>query len=177
MIKNEKNKLNLGCGDKIKERWVNLDHVKLEGVDVVHDLNKYPYPFKKDIFDYVLCDNVLEHLNDIVKPLEEIHRITKKGGIIKIIVPLFPSVWSMTDPTHKVFFTYMTFDYFKETSSLKYYSKARFNILKKRIRFHPILRFLNPLINIHERVQKFYYVFLSGIIPAMFLEVELEVVK
>ena len=170
-------KLNLGCGKKIKKGYVNLDVVKLKGVDVVHDLNEYPWPFNKDEFGYVYCDNILEHLDSIVKPLEELHRITKKDGVIKVIVPLFPSVWSMIDPTHKVFYTFMTFDYFQENRGLNYYSKARFKILKKKIRFHPALRFLNPLVNIHERVQKFYYVFLSGALPPMFLDIELEVIK
>ena len=109
--------------------------------------------------------------------MDELWRICKNGAKIKIIVPLFPGVYSMIDPTHKSFFTYMTFDYFKKTSSLKYYSKATFDILRKRIIFHPVLRFLEPLVNAHERVQKFYYIFLSGFIPPMFLHVDLRVVK
>ncbi|MEK6954514.1 MAG: hypothetical protein AABX01_05875 [Candidatus Micrarchaeota archaeon] len=47
-------KLNRGSGiTKQKEGWVNLDIVKSEGVDVVHDLNKFPYPFKKSTVEKV----------------------------------------------------------------------------------------------------------------------------
>lgn len=39
-------KLNLGCGNDIREGWVNLDINKKEGVNVVHDLNEVPLPFE-----------------------------------------------------------------------------------------------------------------------------------
>lgn len=170
-------KLNLGCGDKIKRGFINIDSQKLKGVDIIHDLNKYPYPFQEGSIDYILCDNILEHLNDIVDPLDELWRVSKDKAEIDIIVPLFPGVYSMIDPTHKSFYTFMTFDYFLETHSLEYYSKSRFKMLNRKIRFHPLLKFMNPIINSHERIQKFYYIFLSGIIPPMFLEVKLEVLK
>ena len=71
-------KLNLGCGQYPKPGYVNLDMVNLQGVDIIHNLNNYPYPFNENEFDEVLCHHVLEHLEDIVKPLEEIWRITKR---------------------------------------------------------------------------------------------------
>jgi len=46
----KKKKLHLGCGKIIKEGYVNLDIQKLPGVDVIHDLNKFPYPFKDNSF-------------------------------------------------------------------------------------------------------------------------------
>ena len=46
-------KLNIGCGKKILNGYINLDVVKLPGVDIVHDLNKYPWPFKDNYFDEI----------------------------------------------------------------------------------------------------------------------------
>ena len=60
--KQEMRRLNLGCGRKIFKNSVNLDRVKLDGVDVVHDLNKFPYPFKDESFDEIKALAVLEHL-------------------------------------------------------------------------------------------------------------------
>jgi len=116
-------------------------------------------------------------LDSIVKPIEELWRITKNKGRIKIIVPIYPSIWSMIDPTHKQFYTYLTFNYFKKEDGLNYYSKARFNIIKRKIVFPKYLGFMDFFVNINEKTQKFYYFLFSFIIPAMFLNIELEVVK
>ena len=66
------NRLNIGCGNKKFNGWINLDSSKEVRPDKVHDLNKYPYPFKDNEIDEVYADNVLEHLDSIIKPLEEI---------------------------------------------------------------------------------------------------------
>ena len=58
-------KLNLGSGEDIKKDYVNLDAVKLKGVDIVYNLNKYPWPLKDNEFDFIYCNNVLEHLDSI----------------------------------------------------------------------------------------------------------------
>jgi predicted SAM-dependent methyltransferase len=170
-------KLNIGSGNKIMKGYINLDIAKLKNVDVVHDLNIYPYPFKDNTFEEVYADNVMEHLDDIIKPVEEIHRISKNNAIIKIIVPYSPSIWAFCDPTHKQFYTYFTFDYFTEDSTLNYYSKARFEIIKKTIRFNSYLSFLNRLVNLTKKTQGIYNMFFNGICPAMFLDFELRVIK
>jgi|SRR3989344_545310 len=171
------NKLHLGCGKDIKKGYVNLDSVKLEGVNIIHNLNIYPWPFKKDEFDYVLSNHALEHLDNIIKPLEEIWRITKNKSLISIEVPIFPSIGAMADPTHKQFYTYRTFDYFRPQDSLNYYSKARFNIISKRIIFSKPLFFCTWFFNLSMSMQKFYTNFLSFFIPAFALKIELETVK
>lgn len=170
-------KLNLGCGKDIKNHYTNLDSVKIPGVDIVHNLEQYPWPIRDKTFDFVLCDNILEHLKDIIKPVEELWRITKNGAKIIVKVPIYPSIWAMTDPTHKSYFTLITFDYFRVNDRLNYYSKARFEILKKRICFSKYLKFMEPLVNLNERIQKFYYIYGSFIIPAQSLYFELKTIK
>lgn len=173
----ESKKLTIGCGKDIKKDFVNLDIVKLPGVDVVHDLNKYPWPFKENQFEYIFCDNVLEHLNDIIKPIEEIWRISKPKAKTRIIVPLFPSVWSFCDPTHKSVYTYFTFNYFRPEDLLNYYTKARFNIIKRKIIFDKLLKPIEFLVNSSNSAQKIWAFYFSHLINAQFLDVTLEVVK
>lgn len=104
-------KLNLGCGLKYMEGWINLDISDLDlynnkiKVDVVHNLDKFPYPFPDDYFDEVLIDNVLEHLEKPPKVIEELERICKNNAIIKIIAPHFSYYKAYTDTTHKHYFT------------------------------------------------------------------------
>lgn len=126
-------KLNLGCGRHQKQGYVNLDLVEMPGVDVVHDLGKFPYPFKDDTFVLVEAFHVLEHLPETVKVMKEIHRISKPGAIIKIEVPHYHSHGAFQDPTHKSFFTLSTFDYFSDNTFFHYYAPFKFKILKKKL--------------------------------------------
>ena len=171
------NKLVIGCGKKIIEDFVNVDIIKLDGIDIVHDLNRFPYPFKDNEFKFIYCDNVLEHLNDIKLPIEELWRISRAGAKIKIIVPIFPSVWSFCDPTHRSIYTYFTFNYFRPEDGLNYYSHARFNIKKRKIVFQKFFKPLEIIINSFDISKKIWAHYFSHIFPAQFLDIELEVVK
>ncbi len=171
------NKLNLGCGKDIKKGYVNLDSIKLPGVDIVHNLNKYPWPFKENSFDEVYCDNVLEHLDCFIKTIEEIWRISRNNSKIIIKVPSFPGIGAVSDPTHKQFFSFLSFNYFTPEDNLNYYSKARFRITKRKIIFHPYLKPLTWFFNLSEKMQKFYNTFLSFLIPSSSLYFELRTLK
>jgi len=166
--------LNLGCGKKIKEGFINVDIFRSKGVDQVWNLNNYPYPFKSDIFDLILADNVLEHLDSSIRPLEEIWRIAKKDAEVEIIVPLAPTSHAFRDPTHKQFYTYRTWEYFTDMSNLNYYSQARFEILEKKIMLHNRLRWLDWTVNI---CPKFMCEFFSQFFPPAFIKVNLRVIK
>jgi len=99
-------KLHIGCGSDIKEGYVNLDFLKLLGVDVVHDLEKFPWPFEDDTFDEVYTAHTLEHLNNLENVLKELKRVCKNGAIIKIMASHFSCGVTYRDPTHKIFFSY-----------------------------------------------------------------------
>ena len=81
--------LDLGCGKRKRKGAIGVDISEDTDADVIHDnnLNVFPYPFVDNEFDYVYADNVIEHLDNVVKVLEELHRISKNGATIKIIVP------------------------------------------------------------------------------------------
>jgi len=48
--------------------------------------NIYNLPIKKKIFDVTYCSNVFIHLNDIIKPLKELVRVTKRLIVIRTVV-------------------------------------------------------------------------------------------
>ncbi len=127
-----KTKLHLGCGHIIKEGWLNHDLVPLPGVDVVHDLRVFPWPFEDGQFEEVYADNVLEHLRDTVRTMEEIYRITKPGAKVFIGVPYWNSFEAWGDPTHERLFSEEIFEFFDPTTwrgkERSYYTNAKFRI-------------------------------------------------
>jgi len=79
--------LNIGGGNKKYgfRHEVNLDIVQLPNVDVVGDAHHLP--FKNDSFDLVICESVLEHVENPPGVLKEIYRVLKGGGKIYAITP------------------------------------------------------------------------------------------
>tara|TARA_Y100000310_G_C20634498_1_gene790459 strand:+ start:606 stop:1163 length:558 start_codon:yes stop_codon:yes gene_type:complete len=102
-------RLNLGCGEFKKKGYVNVDASKRVNPDVVHNLDKFPYPFKDGEFDLIEADHVIEHLYDPFKVMAELHRILKVGGKLIIRVPHFSR--GFTHPDHKRGFD-VTFPYY-----------------------------------------------------------------
>jgi len=176
---NEKT-LDIGCGNHKVKGSIGLDFVKQEGVDVVHNLEKIPYPFKDNSFDIIYANQVLEHLDiSLDRVLGELCRICKPGGVIKIIVPHALCVGAFSDPTHKKFFTWFTFDYFGENEQ-SYYSKTRVKILKKKFFYmtgRKSSKLLRPLEWIINSSPKIYSHFFAFIFPISTLYFEMEPVK
>ena len=127
-------KLNLGCGSDYKKGWINVDVVK-GTADVVWDLNRFPYPFKDNSADYVLLKHVLEHLDDIILVMNELHRIVKRGGIVEIRVPFYTNFQALTHVQHKHFFAYGTLDLVTEKSATKYTDKL-WKYIERKLIFH-----------------------------------------
>src|SRR3989344_2342207 len=93
-------KLNLGSGKDIKDGWINLDSVKLPGVDVVHDIEKLLLPFANEEVDEILCQDILEHI-EYIPVLKVVHRILKVESKLKTRVPHFIPKENFFDPTQK----------------------------------------------------------------------------
>ncbi len=129
----EKKRLDLGCGMLKKEGTIGIDFNPDTQADVVHDLTRFPYPFEDNYFEEIYCRHILEHLPNLVKVMEELHRIAKPGCKIFIEAPYWSSYRAFKDPTHVRFFTEDTFDYFTASSAMNFYSTARFNILSKKL--------------------------------------------
>ena len=73
-----------------KTAWVVLDIMPGEGVSVRGDLAFQP--FKKEMFDFVICFNVLEHVYDFRAALGEMRRVLKPYGILYGYVPFICNV-------------------------------------------------------------------------------------
>lgn len=180
MQKVKSNILELGCGKNKKyDGSTGVDVIEGLDADVVHDLNQFPYPFETSSFDLVVCEHVMEHLDDIVKTMEEIHRILAPKGVVHILSPHFSSADAYTDPTHKHFISTATFDYFSSESSFSElgYSQVRFKIIKKQVELYNRVWKPKVLTWWANRHLRFWEINLAFILPAKWAYFELQAVN
>lgn len=173
------NILQIGAGRRKWRGVTTLDiNPRLEP-DVVWDLNVFPYPFEDNTFDMVVCEHILEHLGNVIRVMEELHRICKPRGRVYIRVPHFSSLNFNTDPTHVHAFSSRSFDYLcLGTDLVQYdYSTVRFRKLVGRMTMRPPTPFNNLLMRLINHNLVFYEEHLAYIIPGQELLFVLEVVK
>ena len=117
--------LDLGCGENKVGNSIGLDSADLPDVDVKHDLLSFPYPFDDGSFELIYLRHVIEHfyLDDLDKILKECFRILIPGGSLEITVPHAFSIAGLTDPTHKLFFTFSSGYFWDKTYHKSYYNE------------------------------------------------------
>lgn len=128
----KKVKLNLGCGSFRKVGYVNLDSSARLNPDVVHDLNRYPYPFDDNSFELIEADHVIEHLDDIFAAMRELHRMLKPDGRLVIRVPHFSR--GFTHPEHRRGFD-VSFPYYFDPAFRGGYTGTDFVCLRTRLKW------------------------------------------
>ena len=123
--------LELGCGFNKTPGAIGVDVIEGSHADIIHNLDKFPYPFADNEWDRILCRCVLEHVDDFIETVNEIWRIARPGAMVEVSGPFMSSVNFYSDPTHKRAFTSKTFDYFIEGSrAFKFgYSRARLEMV------------------------------------------------
>jgi len=107
--KSSSKKVNLGCGPRWKEDWINIDHSWNARIRrnpmarrilpagntynwpqnlIVRDLRK-KLPFVNETVDFVFASHVIEHLKEYECKglLKESYRVLRKGGILRVVTP------------------------------------------------------------------------------------------
>jgi SAM-dependent methyltransferase len=117
-------KLDLACGLSKKDTdYIGVDYIKVDGVDIVHNLTVYPWPFEDESVDEIHTSHYVEHIphninneNDkrdgLIQFMDECYRILKTGGKLNILVPFGSSIRAFQDPTHERFLFKESFYYF-----------------------------------------------------------------
>ena len=143
-----KSRLDLACGDnKVSEDFCGVDVVDIPGVDIVHDLTVYPWPFEDNSVEEIYCSHYIEHIPHVdalseiktiltecssfdefkskvetlpyvkdgfIRFMNEVYRILKPGGKIKIISPYVTNIRAFGDPTHTRYIHDWSFYYFNK---------------------------------------------------------------
>jgi SAM-dependent methyltransferase len=165
-------KLNLGSGGSPMVDCINIDKNKsAPGVDLVYDLDLYPWPFKSESVDEISASHCLEHLIDHNRAMQEIYRILRKGGCSKISVPHFTWQFAFQDPTHRHFFGYNTFSYYASNCG---YFDFQFQSCKTTLEFGKRISIWNYLLEpLFNRFPNVYEQSPLRIFPALSVHAEL----
>ncbi len=179
-VKSSKRVLELGCGRVKASGAIGVDsNFNATAADVIADLN-YPLPFARDAFDEVRAVHVIEHLQDVMQAMSEIHRVARPGGTIYLITPHYTDSISWRDPTHRWHLNSFSFSYFgKIHGERHWYTPLE---LRERALHIELARFWKWLgfqwmVNRFVWFRRFWEMYLCFIVRGKQMEFTFEVVK
>jgi SAM-dependent methyltransferase len=135
--KTKKLKLNVGCGFRPFDNYINLDYNEKVFPDVIRNVDD-GLPFDDSKFDEVYSSHVIEHVKDVFFFMSEIWRVCKNKGKITIICPYAGYMEWAIQPDHLRLINYNFFErwkpaYMSVQEEDKQLRGAKFNILSKEI--------------------------------------------
>ncbi len=172
--------LDVGCGVNKLPGSIGIDRNPRTRADVLCDLDRIPYPFRDSSFDRLQAVHVIEHVADVLRAMEEFHRLVRDGGTIFLVTPHYTDFSSFCDPTHRWHLNSFSFRYFgDDNAGYGYYSAARLREKKVRVRLLALWRYLGFefLVNAFPRFRRFWEHYLCFVVRGKVMEFEFEVVK
>lgn len=105
-FKKEKDVLHIAPEACFIDRFEKVHHNRYITADIESPLAKvkmdiHAIPFGENHFDAVLCNHVLEHVQDDIQAMREIHRVLRPGGFAILQIPFFNPIPDKTfeDPS------------------------------------------------------------------------------
>jgi len=169
--------LDVGCGMNKYPGAIGIDRNPRSRADVISDLNRFPYPFADGAFDQVRAVHYIEHASDVIRTVEEFHRLVKPGGRIFIVTPHYTDFSSFCDPTHRWHLNSFSFRCFGEDhGGFGYYSEAKLREISVRVKLLALWRVLGFefLVNRFPRFRRFWEHYLCFLVRGKVMEFEFE---
>ncbi len=169
--------LDVGCGINKYPGSIGIDRNPRSKADVLCDLDHIPYPFATSSFDQVRAIHFIEHSIDVVRTLEEFHRLVRPGGRIVVVTPHYTDFSSFCDPTHRWHLNSFSFRYFgQDHGGFGYYSAARLREISVRVKLLALWRALGFefLVNRSPRFRRFWEYYLCYVVRGKVMEFEFE---
>jgi len=169
--------LDVGCGVNKYPGSVGIDRIAGTAADVLVDVDRLPYPFRAGTFDHVRAVHVIEHVADVIRSMEEWHRLLRRGGTLYIATPHYTDFSSFCDPTHRWHLNSYSLRYFgADHAGFGYYSTARFRERSVRVKLLSFWRLLGfeLMVNAFPRFRRFWEHYLCYVVRGKVVEWELE---
>ena len=110
----------LCCSKFKREGFIGVDVNDYDGVDVVADLDKAPWPFKDNSVGVFRMQDALEHLSNPIQTMKELWRCLSPKGWVLIDVPSTDGRGAFQDPTHVSFWNSNSFWYYTKKTQAQY---------------------------------------------------------
>lgn len=172
--------LDVGCGIHKHSGAIGLDRNPNTAADVIADLDHFPFPFQDASFREIRAIHVIEHVADVMRTMEEFHRLVVPGGSVVIVTPHYTDFSSFCDPTHRWHLNSFSLRYFGEDNAgYGYYSHVRFREISTRVRVLALWRYLGfeLLINRFPRFRRFWEFYLCYLVRGKVIEWQLQAEK
>src|SRR3984957_4863958 len=172
--------LDVGCGVNKLPGSIGIDRNPASRADVICELDQFPYPFRDSSFDALQAVHVIEHVGDVMKTMEEFHRLVRPGGEVFIVTPHYTDFSSFCDPTHRWHLNSFSLRYFGEDNAgYGYYSKVRFEEISVRVKLLALWRWLGfeILVNTFPRYRRFWEHYLCYVVRGKVIEWRLRALK
>lgn len=135
-------KLNLACGKRKLDGFKGVDLRPGDGVDIVCDLEQYPWPFEDNSVGEIYISHYAEHTKDLMKFMNELWRVCENEAKVTIVGPYQTSMQAWADPTHTRVLSEATWAYYnkawREREMLDHYPiTCNFEIGKAVVFFRP----------------------------------------
>ena len=172
--------LDVGCGINKYPGAIGIDRNPATRADVLCDLDHIPYPFADNSFDQLRAIHVIEHVSDVIRSMEEFHRLVRSGGRVRIETPHYTDFSSFCDPTHRWHLNSYSFRYFgQDHAGFGYYTDCKFREISIRVKLLALWRWLGFefLVNRFPRYRRFWEHYLCFIVRGKVMEFEFEVIK
>ncbi len=171
--------LDVGCGRNKRPGAIGVDCNSDTAADALADINGGRLPFRDGVFDRVELIHVIEHVENVVQTIEELHRVLKPGGVLHMETPHYTDFSSFCDPTHRWHLNSFSFRYFTEEGGFSYYSRSRFRQKSLHVKLLNLWKMLGFefLVNRSRPFRKFWEFYLCYIIRGKAMVFELEAVK
>jgi SAM-dependent methyltransferase len=172
--------LELGCGPFKAPRAIGVDSsFDATAADVIADLND-PLPFADNSFDEVRAVHLIEHLEDVMKTIAEIHRVARNGGTLYLVTPHYSDFASWCDPTHRWHLNSFSFRYYGPIHGKRHwYTRLELREIAFHIEMARVWKYLGIqwLVNHFVGLRRFWEMYLCFVLRAKQMEFTFEIVK
>ena len=187
--------LDIGCGKAKTAGAIGVDINQTTDADVLADVSRHGLPFQSERFERIHINHIIEHVEEPIRFLEEIHRVAVGGAEVVGVTPHFSNPCSYADPTHRHHFSLLFLGFFFSDwrpptgwrlwvnrclecyyPMHSFYTAIRFEVLECRITFCRLHRWLG-IAWFANRFPEIWEFHLSGIFRARDIYFRLRVRK